>query len=495
MEAGLIWISQHWLAVVLLIGYTVVLLVNAWVGRRASTGMTGYYVGNRRMGGVAIGVSFYATFASTNSYIGHAGKGYAYGLPWFFLAVSLIVFTYLSWRFVGPKLRAFAASFDALTLPDFLGSRFLGAQDRADHPLRVVSGLVIVFASLLYLIAIFKGSGHLFQQFLGISYEAAVFVTLSIVVVYTSVGGFVSVVRTDVLQGGLMVLGAMMIFYFVTDAAGGVGSIMTLAEMPDKQHLFELNGGIPFAILVGISLSGALKLIVDPRQLSRFYALKDDREVKRGIWVAIIGLTIVQVCIFPVGVYSHLILDSVTDTDLIVPTLVADPNVFPLWAGDFLIVAIVAAGMSSIDSVLLVAASTLFKNMVVPFVAVQSEVRWTRVAIVGFAAVAALLALNPPGDIVEITIFSGSLYAACFLPAVVLGLHWHLGSARAVLASMAGGVATLLTWLAAGLRENLHEVFPALLVSFALFVLIAKNSESMDPRLLDKSASENPGEH
>ncbi|NKC01348.1 MAG: hypothetical protein GKR90_23015 [Pseudomonadales bacterium] len=495
MEARLTWISQHWLAVVLLTAYTAVLLVNAWVGRRASTAMTGYYVGNRSMGGIAIGVSFYATFASTNSYIGHAGKGYAYGLPWFFLAVSLIVFTYLSWRFIGPKLRAFAASFDALTLPDFLGTRFLGAQDRANHPLRFVSALVIVFASLLYLIAIFKGSGHLFQQFLGISYEAAILVTLSIVVVYTSVGGFVSVVRTDVLQGALMVIGAVMIFYFVTDAAGGVGAIMTLAEMPDKQHLFELNGGIPFAVLVGISLSGALKLIVDPRQLSRFYALKDDREVKRGIWVAIIGLTIVQFCIFPVGVYSHLILDGVTDTDLIVPTLVADPNVFPLWAGDFLIVAIVAAGMSSIDSVLLVAASTLFKNMVVPFVELQSEVRWTRVAVVGFAVFAALLALNPPGDIVEITIFSGSLYAACFLPAVVLGLHWHKGTARAVMASMAGGVATLVIWLASGLRENLHEVFPALIVSIVLFVLIAKNSEAIRPQSPDKLAFENPAEH
>ena len=469
------WMQQHWLAVVLLAGYTAMLLYNAYLGNRASESLDGYYVGGRNMGGVVIGVSFFATFASTNSYIGHAGKGYAYGLPWLVMALALVVFTWVSWRWVGPKLRRFASQWDALTIPDYLGSRFLPPeQDRSNHPLRAVAALVIVFSSLLYLIAIFKGAGHLFQMFLGVPYETAVGITLIIVMLYTSIGGFVSVVRTDVVQGLLMVLGSMTIFYFVTRAAGGVGAITQLPAMPDKEFLFELNGGIPFLVLLGISLSGSLKLLVDPRQISRFYALRDDRAVKQGVWVAVIGLALVQFCIFPVGVYAHLIMSGVTDTDLIVPTLVSDPNVFPLWAADFLIVAIVAAAMSSMDSVLLVAASTLYKNLIEPLRPSIRQVAWTRGSVVGFAVVAAALALNPPGDIVEITIFSGSLYAVCFFPAVVMGLHWHKGSAAAVLVSMGGGVAVLLAWIGFGLRGGLHEVFPALLTSIVLYVVISK---------------------
>ena len=205
-------------------------------------------------------------------------------------------------------------------------------------------------SSLLYLVAIFKGAGHLFQQFLNIPYESAVLLTLVIVVIYTSVGGFISVVRTDVMQGILMVIGAVLLFYFVTEAAGGVGAIRELASQPDKSYLFEWNGGISFAFLIGLSLSGALKLIVDPRQLSRFYALKDDEEAKRGIWIAMIGLLLVQLSIFPIGLYSHFLLEDVTDTDLIVPTLLNAPEIFPIWAADFLTVAIVAAAMSSMES-------------------------------------------------------------------------------------------------------------------------------------------------
>ena len=475
------WMAQHWLALALLAGYAGMLFYNAYLGNKASRGMAGYYVGNREMNGIVVGISFFATFASTNTYIGHAGKAYDYGVAWFTMAVLLVVFSWISWRWIGPPLRRFASQWDALTIPDFLGSRYIASSDRQGrHPLLQISALVIVFASLLYLLAIFKGAGHLFQMFLDVPYEAGVGLTLLIVVLYTSVGGFVSVVRTDVLQGLLMLLGSIVIFYFVTRAAGGVTSIATLNALPDKQFLFELNGGIPFAVLLGVSLSGSLKLLSDPRQLSRFYALKNEAEVLRGKWIATIGLAIVLGCLFPVGIYAHLILKEVTDTDLIVPSLVNDAAVFPLWATDFLIVSILAAAMSSMDSVLLVAASTLYKNIVAPFSPSSRELLWTRTAVIGFSIVAALLALKPPGDIVEITIFSGSLYAVCFFPAVVFGLYWRLGSARTVLWSMAIGISALIVWIATGLRQDLHEVFPALLLSSLTYYLLSRAEASSE---------------
>lgn len=465
------WIGEHWIAVGLLTVYTGILLRNAYVGGQAK-GMANYYVGGRNMGGVVVGISFFATFASTNSYIGHAGKGYEYGLPWMFMGFCLVLFTWISWRFVGPRLMRFARNFDALTIPDFLGSRF-AATDTPRGTLRIAAAVVIVFSSLLYLVAIFKGAGHLLEQFLGVSYESAVAITLFIVVLYTSIGGFVSVVRTDVVQGVFMVLGAGLIFYFVSQASGGVMAIQELRVLPDKAFLFEWNGGIPFAVLLGISLSGALKLLVDPRQLSRFYALKDEREARLGIWVAVVGMVLVFGCLFPIGVYAHLILDQVTDTDLIVPMLVTDSAVFPRWAGDFLLVAIIAAAMSSMDSVLLVAASTLYRNLLSPFVAASKPVRWTRVAVIGFAVVSAGLALDPPGDIVELTIFSGSLYAVCFLPAVIFGLSRRFALHPPpgwIVGSMLAGSSVLVVWLASGLRSFVHEVFPALLVSALVFI-------------------------
>jgi SSS family transporter len=466
------WFVEHWIASSLLVIYVSVLFYNAYVGNKAATGVGGYYVGNRQLGGTVVGISFFATFASTNTFIGHAGKGYDYGVAWFTMAVLLVIFSWMSWRWIGPPLRRFAAAWDALTIPDYIRGRILGGTPDAErHPLLLLSASVIVFASILYLLAIFKGAGHLFQIFLGVPYEVAVGVTLLVVVLYTSIGGFVSVVRTDAIQGVLMLIGAMTIFYFVTQAAGGITSVSQLTDMPAKEHLFDLNGAVPFAVLLGVSLSGALKLIVDPRQLSRFYGLKSDAEVKRGMWIAVLGMTLILACMFPIGLYAHLILENVTDTDLIIPRLVNDPTIFPFWVTDLLIVSILSAAMSSMDSVLLVASSTLYKNIIAPFKTIENEVRWSRAAVIAFACISAFMALNPPGDIVGITIFSGSLYAVCFFPSVVFGLYGRVASAKTTLVSMILGMSTLILWITLGLNALLHEVFPALIVSASVYWL------------------------
>ena len=106
--------AQHWLALVLLAGYTGALLYNAYLGSQASRGIAGYYVGNREMSGAVVGISFFATFASTNTYIGHAGKAYDYGFAWFTLAILLVLFSWISWRWIGPPLRRFASQWDCL---------------------------------------------------------------------------------------------------------------------------------------------------------------------------------------------------------------------------------------------------------------------------------------------------------------------------------------------------------------------------------------------
>jgi Na+/pantothenate symporter len=235
---------------------------------------------------------------------------------------------------------------------------------------------------------------------------------------------------------------------------------------------------MPFVVLLGVALSGSLKLLVDPRQLSRFFALKDDRSLRIGFWVSLIGITIIMFSLFPVGMYAHFLLEGVQDTDLIVPMLVSDGNVFPGWVADFLVIAMLAAAMSSMDSVLLVAASVLYKDIVEPVHPAAHPLTWTRVGVIGLAIIAAVVALNPPGGIVEITIFSGSLYAVCFFPAILFGLHWRRGSALAVLVSIVSGVLVLVGWLVLGGREYSHEVFPALVVSCLSYVWVANVTPS-----------------
>ena len=462
MRGGL---TEHWIAVVLLGGYAVLLLVNAWRGRAQTSTLSDYYVGGRRLSGWVVGVSFCATYASTNSYVGNAGKGYSLGAPWLLFPFFMLLFTWLSWTTVAPRLREFTARLDALTLPDYLARRY------ASVLVGRVAAVIVLFASVLYLVAIFKGAGVVLQMLLAVDYSVAVLVTLVVVVFYTAVGGFLSVARTDVAQGLFMLLGSGLVAYFVFTRAIEIAnpsdgwSLLSDARLASS---FEWNAGLPFAVLIGIFLSGSLKLLVDPRQVSRFFALEDQRATRRGMWVAMALVLLIQLGLFPVGVLAHLFFESVDDTDMIMPMLLQRPDVFPLWAGDVLLVAIISAAMSSMDSVLLVAASVFSRDLL--GVVDNRGIIVTRRAVVGLAAVSALVALRPPGDIVTITIFSGSLYAACFLPALFLSLHWRRGHAAAVIGSMAMGAIALVLWLSSGMNAIVHEVFVGFGVSLGVYV-------------------------
>ena len=465
------WIGSHWLVLLFLAAFIGLMVHHAWVGKRRTRGLVDYYVGGRSMGGTAIGLSFFATYSSTNSFIGFSGQAYAYGLPWLLLAPLAVLFSLCAWLWIAPRLRDLTASLNSVTIPDFIGFRF--GSNRA----RFLAAIIVLFASLLYMTAIFKGIGNLLEAFLEIPYAVAIGLVFLIVVLYTAVGGFISVVKTDVLQGVIMVFAAALLFRGTIRAAGGIDSLSLLRGQPETAGLFTWDAAMPFPVLLGILVAGTMKFMVEPRQLSRFYALADRQATRRAMWISTLAFLFVYSLLVPIGLYTRNIFpDGVEDTDRIIPALLSGGDIFHPAVGAFLLLAMLAAALSSLDSVLLVTASTCERDIVNlwrPSLSDKASLRATRYYVVLFALITALVALDPPGGIVTLTAFSGSLYAACFFPCILLGLHWSRGNGAAVVTSFVLGVTTLLFWEYLPFAASVHEVFPALLLSLLAYVLLS----------------------
>jgi len=461
------WLQAHWIAVGFLALYGCVLARDAFVGRRDTHGRADFYVGGRQMGGVVLGLSFFATYSSTNSFVGFSGQAYFYGASWLLLAPAVVIFSFSSWLWIAPRLRAFTGEVDSLTLADYVGFRF------ESRLARTLAALLVIFASFLYMTAVFKGIGNLLEIFLDIPYLVAILVVFVVVMGYTSVGGFISVVKTDAVQGVLMIGAGVLLFAATVAAAGGLGALETVRAAPATAGLFRWDTAMPFPVLVGIIVAGTLKFIVDPRQLSRFYALSDRRAVRRGLWVSTGSFLLVYSLILPIGLYAHAILgDGLPDSDLVVPNLLGAAHILPAVPAAFVVVAMLAAAMSSLDSVLLVMASTWERDVVSLFhdAGDAKAVRETRRYVALFATITAIIAANPPGSIVTLTSFSGSVYAACFFPAVVLGLFWKRGNGPAVIASFVVGLTVLVGWDWLPIAAQIHQVFPAMALSMLAYV-------------------------
>ena len=175
------WFSEHQIVLSLLGMYLLLVVWHAASGWRATKSLQDYYVGGRRMGGTALGLSFFATYSSTNSFVGFSGQAYAYGAPWLLIAPLAVIFALLAWLVVAPRLRSFTQQLDSITIPDFIGFRF------ESQVSRVSAAAIVLFASLFYMVAVFKGVGHLFESFLNVPYEAAIFIVLLIVTISSTI--------------------------------------------------------------------------------------------------------------------------------------------------------------------------------------------------------------------------------------------------------------------------------------------------------------------
>ena len=468
-------LREYWMVHSLLALYTVMLAHHAWTGNRSTKGLADYYVGGRNMGGWVIGLSFFATYASTNSFVGFSGRTYDWGLPWLLFIPTAVAFSLFAWIVVAPRLRSFTKEMDSLTLPDFIGFRFRST------PARVMAALIVIAASFFYMTAVFKGIGNLLETFLEIRYEVSIIIVFFIVMTYTMIGGFISVVKTDSVQGVVMIIAALLLFVGTVSAAGGLGAITEVRQQPGGEALFTWGGGVAIPVLMGTMFAGLVKFAVEPRQLSRFFALEGENATRTGMIVSSVTFGAVFTLLIPVGIYARRILPTgIEDTDLVVPTLLTGPEGCGPGTGAFLLVAMVAAAMSSLDSVLLVMASTTERDIVSivrPDRSEASEMFWTRGWVALFAFITAVISLNPPAGVVELTAFSGSLYGACFFPAVVFGLHWRRGSGTAVIASFFVGIGVLLGWDFVPGSAVLHEVFPAMILSTLAFWLVRLNTE------------------
>ncbi|NNF26814.1 MAG: sodium/solute symporter [Gemmatimonadetes bacterium] len=483
LEAILDNLRTYWIVHLLLTIYTVLLAYHAWTGNRETKDVADYFVGGRSMGPIAIGLSFFATYSSTNSFVGFSGQAYDWGVTWFLLVPFIVGMCLFAWVAVAPRLRSFTESLGSLTIPDFIGFRF------GSPAARVLAAVIIVFASFFYMTAVFKGIGNLLEAFLEIPYKAAIVIVFFIVMIYTVVGGFISVVKTDAVQGVVMAIAGVLLFAGTVSAAGGLGSLANLANDVSTAPLLEWGGGVSVALALGVVFAGTVKFAVEPRQLSRFYALESREAARKGVWVSTIAFAVVYTLLIPVGLYArNIIPGGLDDTDLVVPQLLTMGSVFSDGTAAFLLLAMVAAAMSSLDSVLLVMASTAERDIVGMFTTRDDRamVRSTRMYVAIFALITAVISLNPPGGIVSLTALSGAMYGACFGPPVILGLYWRKGNGKAAVGAFVAGLAVLLLWNRTPWADALHQVFPAVAASFAAYVGIAWATPEWKSRQVDE---------
>jgi len=429
--------------------YLLVLLVIGFAAARRMRGLDDFVLGGRRIGPLAAAVSERASGESAWFLLGLPGAAYAAGFAEFWSVIGIAFGIFCSWAFLALPLRRQTERYGALTIPDYFAARF-GDGGRA---LRIVSMVIVLFFYTLYLAAQFVGGGKLLGAAFGMADLWGILITAVVVMLYTLLGGFLAVVWTDVVQGIMMAFVALVLPIVAIVKLGGPGELV--ARLHDVGGGFSLAmdaGQTGRAFVFGVMLGGlswGLGYLGQPHLLTRYMAIKNPREVRRGtliamIWVLVAYWGAAMIGIAGAGWFEQ----SLADQEQVMPLLAR--ALLPGWIAGLVLAGAIAAMMSTADSQLIVVTSAVVEDLYVKLMGARRDpaalVRISRAVTIAVSAVALALAFQNTDLIFNLVSYAWSGLGASFGPPLLLSLRWKRTTFPGALAGMLTGAASNVVW-------------------------------------------------
>ena len=415
-----------------------------------------FFLGDRKVGAWVGALSAGASDMSAWVLMGLPTSVYAFGLGKIWIPVGLVLGYTASWLIEAQRLRRFSiVSGDAITIPQYLSNRFLAKS----KSLQVICAVVFLLAYTIYAASSIKACGVLFYKVIGMDPMTAMYLAVFIIVGYTFLGGFSAVCWTDFFQG-MLILGAMLLApvfaIFVLDFSG---------EAIDPASHFW-NPAADWRDVVS-GLAWGLGYFGMPHIIIRFMSISSQKTLKRSAWIGIAWTVLILIFAAMIGIVGRL--DFGMDADMAANELVFIQmvrRIFPGVISGILLSAVLAASMSTADSQLLSASSSLASDVYKPLVrknrASDRELIWVgRFVVLAVAVIALLIAANPnTGSIMNLVEDAWGLFGAAFGPAILLSLFWRKFNFEGAVTGIVVGASTDILWILFLKDTGVYEILP-----------------------------------
>ncbi len=407
-----------------LIVYKFVLLaVGLWASKRVKT-EGDFFLAGQGLGAWTAGLSYAASTSSAWVLLGFTGLVFSQGVVALWLVPGIFGGYLLTWLLIGPRLNAETRAHGYITVIDFITGNVDAKWKRV---IGIVCAFMILFCFVFYISSQFQAAGNALTEILKMSMAEAVILGAAIILVYCLLGGFLAASVTDALQAAVMMIACVLVPFAAVNAAGGLGAIIETLQANEPHSYFSFTGG-------GLGMSGiglamglfgtGLGALGQPQLLNRIMAVKSAAERRKGAMITI-GWGVV--------IYTGLICLAFAGRALKIETsgeslffAVAQIYLPPVLAG-IVIAAVLSAVMSTVDSLLLAAASAVSHDMGVTYSDPKKALFFGRLAMVLVAVFAVLLTLYLPKDIFSRVLFSWVALGAAFGPIILVRcLGWNI---------------------------------------------------------------------
>jgi sodium/proline symporter len=446
--------------VTVLVVYLGILAALAIWSRRETHTLSGFYLAGKKLPFWVVAFSTNATGESGWLLLGLSGMGYLVGTQAYWVVVGEILGIAASWWLVSRRLKALGDETDSITVPDVLTAKF---EDKW-HLIRLVAVLIIVVMVTTYVTAQMVATGKAFSSFLGMDYATGVIVGSVFIIGYTFVGGYKAVSYTDVVQGVLMLLGLIAVPAAAIIASGGWAGVeeSLMQQDPALLNMFAIADG-PTWIGIASLMAVGLPFLGVPQLLIRFMSARDDGEILKARIMSVFVMLIFTAGAVTAGVAGRALFPGLEDHETIFPVL--SSNLFPPVIAGMLLVVVLSAIMSTVDSLLLLASSAFVRDTYQKIMGSnESDERlsnYGKAFTVAVGVVAVVLGVQEPRVIYHFVLASWSGLGSAFGPAVIGILYYKRITWLGVLCGMSGGFLASVVWLMY-FKDTFHGLYEAI---------------------------------
>lgn len=493
-----------------IIVYLVLMVVIGAVFSKKNKSSDDFYLGGRKLGPLVTAMSAEASDMSSYLLMGLPGLALLWGLAevsW--TAIGLAVGTYLNWLIVSKRLRRYSSHIGAFTVPGYFSRRY---KDNSNI-LSFVSAVFIIIFFVPYTASGFSACGKLFNSLFGIDYTTAMIVSAVIIVLYTTLGGFLAASTTDLIQSIIMTIALAIVLCYGINAAGGWNQVVANAKaLPGylnftSTYNAETGKEVSFGALPIVStLAWGLGYFGMPHILLRFMAVEDEKKLKTSRRIASIWVVISMAIAVVIGVIGLTLVKNGTvaqltgsDTERIIieiSKLISSHGVFPALIAGIILAGILAATMSTADSQLLAASSSVSQNICKEFFGIKlsekTNMILARVTVIVISVIALFMSLNPNSSIFRVVSFAWAGFGAAFGPVVLFSLFWKRSNKWGALAGMLAGGITVFLWkflrgnVFAGTVLDIYELLPAFILACIAIVAVSLITEKPSQDICDE---------
>ena len=470
--------------------------VGVWFAKKNNS-VDDFYLDGRKLGPFVTAMSAEASDMSSWLLMGLPGVAYLSGLAeasW--TAIGLAVGTYLNWLIVARRIRRYSNHLDAITVPQFFSKRW--GDDR--NLLSAIAAVVIIIFFIPYLASGFSACGKLFASLFGTSYMTAMLISAAVIVIYTVMGGFLAASFTDLIQSIIMTVALIVVLSFGVAQAGGLDAVMDNAQSLagylslTQTHDAVTGGASSYSLLTICSLlAWGLGYFGMPHILLRFMAIEEEKKLALSrrvatVWVVISMGVAIFIGVVGNGMTKAGAMEQLADSETIIvqiASLISHYGVFAALIAGVILAGILAATMSTADSQMLAASSSVSQNLLVEFFHLKITGRKSEVVarstMVVIALVAAFLARDPNSSVFRVVSFAWAGFGAAFGPVVLFGLFWRRSNKWGALAGMVVGGAMVFIWkygiATLGGAFAIYELLPAFIAASIAIVVVSLLTE------------------